>query len=44
VVDLAGKTMLAERAAQQLRDCLQPNQYAGKFVSGDREANLINAS
>ncbi len=32
--------MLAERAAQQLRDCLRANQCAGKFVSGGREANL----
>ena len=33
-----------ERAPQQLRDCLRAPLRAGQFVSGGREANLINAS
>jgi hypothetical protein len=44
VVDLAAKSQPTERAAQQLRECLQAALRTGQFVSGGREANLINAS
>jgi hypothetical protein len=44
VVDLAAKNQPTERAAQQLRDCLLGDLRTGQFVSGSREANLINAS
>jgi hypothetical protein len=44
VVDLAAKNQPRERAAQHLRECLQAPLRAGQFVSGGREANLINAS
>jgi hypothetical protein len=44
VVDLAAKNQPRERAPQHLRDCLQAPLRTGQFVSGGREANLINAS
>jgi hypothetical protein len=44
VVDLAAKNQPRESAAQHLRDCLQGALRTGQFVSGGREANLINAS
>jgi hypothetical protein len=44
VVDLAAKNQPGESAAQHLRECLQGALCTGQFVSGGREANLINAS
>jgi hypothetical protein len=44
VVDLAAKSQPTERAPQHLRECLQGPLRSGQFVSGGREANLINAS
>jgi hypothetical protein len=44
VVDLAAKNQPRERAPQHLRDCLRTPLHGGQFVSGGREANLINAS
>jgi hypothetical protein len=44
VVDLAAKSQPPVRAAQHLRDCLQGALCTGQFVSGSRDANLINAS
>jgi hypothetical protein len=44
VVDLAAKNQPRARAPQHLRECLQGPLRTGQFVSGGREANLINAS
>ena len=44
VVDLAAKNQPREESAQHLRECLQGPLRTGQFVSGGREANLINAS
>jgi hypothetical protein len=44
VVDLAAKNQPRERAPQQLSECLQGALHTGQFVSGGRNANLIEAS
>jgi hypothetical protein len=44
VVDLAGKTRSGTSAAQQLSDCLQTTERAGKFLSDDRVAVLSHVN